>query len=67
MLILAVYERSMSEASGRDKKALSLDLDKQPIPPKRSTHRSNLHPYTNTKIMVVWLESYEDHLNLPAG
>jgi hypothetical protein len=59
------YERSLSETSGKDKRALSLELDKQPVPPRRSGPRSNLHPHTNTKIMVVWLESFEDHLNLP--
>nr|XP_015834574.1 PREDICTED: ral GTPase-activating protein subunit beta isoform X2 [Tribolium castaneum] len=58
------YERSLSETS-KDKRALSLELDKQPVPPRRSGPRSNLHPHTNTKIMVVWLESFEDHLNLP--
>ncbi|KAJ8919438.1 hypothetical protein NQ315_016536, partial [Exocentrus adspersus] len=51
----------------RDKRTLSLDLEKQPVPPKRSGHRSNIHPHTNTKIMAVWLESFEDHLNLPIG
>lgn len=61
------YERNISDNTGRDaKRTSSLDLDsKQPIPPKRSTQRSSIHPHTNTKIMVVWLESYEDHLNLP--
>ncbi|XP_018579922.1 ral GTPase-activating protein subunit beta isoform X2 [Anoplophora glabripennis] len=53
--------------SNRDKRTLSLDLEKQPVPPKRAGHRSNIHPHTNTKIMVVWLESFEDHLNLPIG
>ncbi|XP_074039453.1 ral GTPase-activating protein subunit beta isoform X2 [Leptinotarsa decemlineata] len=58
---------SWSDRSWSDKRALSLDLDKQPVPPKRTVHRSNLHPHTNTKIMVVWLESFEDHLNFPIG
>ncbi|CAG9856330.1 unnamed protein product [Phyllotreta striolata] len=62
---LSCRNESWSEKSWSDKRALSLDLDKQPIPPKRSIHKSNLHPHTNTKIMVVWLESFEDHLNLP--
>ncbi|KAJ8946712.1 hypothetical protein NQ318_006970, partial [Aromia moschata] len=57
-------DKSWSD-NNRDKRTLSLDLDKQPVPPKRSGHRSNIHPHTNTKIMVVWLESFEDHLNLP--
>lgn len=58
------YERSLSETS-KDKKAVSLELDKQSVPPRRSGPRSALHPHTNSKIMVVWLESYEDHLRLP--
>ncbi|CAH1959120.1 unnamed protein product [Acanthoscelides obtectus] len=58
-------EKSWSDV--KDKRTLSLDLDRQPVPPKRATHRSNLHPHTNTKIMVVWLESFEDHLNMPIG
>ncbi|KAL1509023.1 hypothetical protein ABEB36_003829 [Hypothenemus hampei] len=43
------------------KKAPSME-DKQPVPPKRN-NKSN--PYANTKIMIVWLESFEDHLNFP--
>lgn len=66
-LFLDWFDRSLSEAS-KDKRALSLELDKHPVPPRRSGHlRSNLHPHTNTKIMVVWLESFEDHLTLPVG
>lgn len=60
-------ERSLStDGNSRDKRALSLDLDKQPSS-RRIGQRSNLHPHTNTKIMVVWLESYEDHLDFPIG
>ncbi|KAL3276294.1 hypothetical protein HHI36_024193 [Cryptolaemus montrouzieri] len=62
---LSWYEGNLSENTGRDKRALSLDLDKQPVPPKRSSHRSSLYPHINAKIMVVWLENFEDHLNLP--
>ncbi|CAH0560851.1 unnamed protein product [Brassicogethes aeneus] len=59
-------ERSLSSDSGeRNKRTLSLDLDKQPVAPKRSGPRSSMYTYTNTKIMVVWLESFEDHLTLP--
>lgn len=58
------YERSLSECSVRDKRTLSLELDKQPIPVRRPGARF-IHPYTNTKIMVVWLECFEDHLTLP--
>lgn len=57
---------NVGDATGRDKRALSLDLEKQPSA-RRTGHRSNLHPYTNTKIMVVWLESFEDHLVFPIG
>ncbi|XP_065158063.1 ral GTPase-activating protein subunit beta isoform X3 [Atheta coriaria] len=59
------YERSLSEQSGREKRTLSLDLDKQSVPVRRLTQRSSVHPPTNTKIMIVWLESYEDHLKVP--
>ncbi|KAK9703556.1 RALGAPB N-terminal domain [Popillia japonica] len=58
-------EKHYSETSSRDKRTLSLDLDKQSVPLRRPMHRCNLHPHTNTKIMVVWLESFEDHLNIP--
>lgn len=54
-----------TEVGSRDKRALSLDLDKQPMPPKRSSHRSSMYTHINSKIMVVWLENFEDHLNLP--
>lgn len=65
-MILAWYERSLSDNNGRDKRALSLDLDKQPIPvARRSGPRCSLHPHTDTKILVAWLENFEDHLNLP--
>ncbi|XP_066254147.1 ral GTPase-activating protein subunit beta isoform X7 [Euwallacea similis] len=55
-------ENPWSDASS--KRTQSLELDKQPVPPKRG-NKSNIHPYTTTKIMIVWLESFEDHLNLP--
>lgn len=58
-------EKSWTDSSNRNKRTLSLDLDKASTAPKKSSQRSNLHPYTNTKIMIVWLESFEDHLNLP--
>lgn len=58
-------------------RTLSLDLDKNPVnssgsltsgsSTRRSTARHQPHPQTNTKIMVVWLESYEDHLQFPIG
>ncbi|XP_048519931.1 ral GTPase-activating protein subunit beta isoform X3 [Dendroctonus ponderosae] len=54
-------ESSWAEAP---KRADNSELDKHPIPPKRG-NKSNIQSDTNTKIMLVWLESFEDHLNLP--
>ncbi|XP_060532463.1 ral GTPase-activating protein subunit beta isoform X4 [Cylas formicarius] len=55
---------SLSESSlSGEKQSQSIDLDK-PVPPKR-TNKSSIHPHTNMKIMVVWLESFEDGLNFP--
>lgn len=68
-----------NENSNKEKpRTLSLDLDKNPVTSstssltsgsstRRSTARHQPHPQTNTKIMVVWLESYEDHLQFPIG
>uniref|UniRef100_A0A1Y1MH45 Rap-GAP domain-containing protein n=4 Tax=Photinus pyralis TaxID=7054 RepID=A0A1Y1MH45_PHOPY len=59
------HENSLSDnGSLRDKRTLSLDLDKQPAPPRRSGNRHH-YSHTDTKIMIVWLESYEDYLTLP--
>lgn len=63
--ILSWCDGNPTEVASRDKRALSLDLDKQPLPPKRSSHRSSMYTHINSKIMVVWLENFEDHLNLP--
>ncbi|XP_014219177.1 ral GTPase-activating protein subunit beta isoform X2 [Copidosoma floridanum] len=67
-----------SPISGQTR-AMSLDLEKQsanmssasagsaqsePIRPRRTTKHS-LPPQTDTKIMVVWLESLEDHVQFP--
>ncbi|XP_047028982.1 ral GTPase-activating protein subunit beta isoform X3 [Helicoverpa zea] len=66
------YERSVSESErtadrgGKlaDKlRALSLDLDKQPQAQLTGSGRRN-RDYT-TKILIIWLEDFEDHLNLP--
>ncbi|XP_018330220.1 ral GTPase-activating protein subunit beta isoform X2 [Agrilus planipennis] len=60
------YERSVSDGgTARDKRALSLDFDKQPVPPRRSGNRHSTHAYTTTKVIVAWLESFEDQLTLP--
>ncbi|CAH0687643.1 unnamed protein product [Spodoptera exigua] len=64
------YERSVSESErgergklGDKLRALSLDLDKQPAAHLAGSGRRN-RDYT-TKILIIWLEDYEDHLNLP--
>ncbi|XP_017782958.1 PREDICTED: ral GTPase-activating protein subunit beta isoform X2 [Nicrophorus vespilloides] len=61
------FERNLSDSNdkSREKRILSLDLDKQSVPLRRPAVKCNLHPHTNTKIMVVWLESYEDYMKLP--
>nr|CAD7427352.1 unnamed protein product [Timema monikensis] len=70
------FERSESEGSGRSgrekPRTLSLDLDKQG--PSQSHRRSGGAPHrhqqlsqSNTKVLVVWLESLEDQLNFPLG
>lgn len=80
---LAWYERSISDNSSRslsscprglDKpRTLSLDLDKQPSPTTEGGRRrtaSNKHPpavHSNTKVLVAWVESFEDHLYFPLG
>ncbi|KAL6447256.1 hypothetical protein ACFW04_001486 [Cataglyphis niger] len=63
-------------------RAMSLDLEKQPsslsgIVPTNSSSTDPIRPrrtlkqalplQTNTKIMVVWLESLEDHTQFPIG
>ncbi|KAL5279969.1 RALGAPB family protein [Megaselia abdita] len=66
-------ESSKSSSSGSSSKSrnMSLDLDnkpKEPVPPTRrktTSGKSNLSNQASAKIMVVWLESYEDHLNFP--
>ncbi|KAF7287226.1 hypothetical protein GWI33_002045 [Rhynchophorus ferrugineus] len=50
----------------RGKRTQSLEFEKQPVPPKRG-NKGNIYTNVNTKIMVVWLESFEDHINLPIG
>ncbi|XP_049763292.1 ral GTPase-activating protein subunit beta isoform X1 [Schistocerca cancellata] len=69
------YERSISESNPRSQRSLdkprtlSLDLDKQPSPGEGSRRRTgatrNLPTHSNTKVLVVWIESFEDHLNFP--
>ncbi|CAB3260513.1 unnamed protein product [Arctia plantaginis] len=71
----ASYERSTSEserserseraapALGDKLRALSLDLDKQPFTALTGSGRRN-RDFT-TKILIIWLEDFEDHLNIP--
>ncbi|XP_075979377.1 ral GTPase-activating protein subunit beta isoform X2 [Anticarsia gemmatalis] len=68
----ASYERSASESERSDRaapqlsdklRALSLDLDKQPATVLTGSGRRN-RDFT-TKILIIWLEDFEDHLNLP--
>lgn len=61
---LAWTDNSWSDTTS--KRSQSLETDKHPVPPKRG-NKSNIHPYTTSKIMIVWLESFEDHLNVPIG
>lgn len=72
----------VSQNTAQASRAMSLDLEKQPsslsgigpsnsssadpIKPRRSTKQA-LPSQTNTKIMVVWLESLEDHIQFPIG
>lgn len=67
-------ENSKSSSCGSSQKSrnMSLDLDKpkDPVPPTRrkaTSSKSSMNNQTSAKIMVVWLESYEDHLNFPIG
>ncbi|XP_063383145.1 ral GTPase-activating protein subunit beta [Cydia fagiglandana] len=66
------YERSISESDKAERgraslnekvRALSLDLDKQPGAQLTGSGRRN-RDFT-TKILIIWLEDFEDHLNLP--
>lgn len=54
---------------GQKPRTLSLDFDKKdPIPPSRrrtGATKSHLQFQSSTKIMIVWLECYEDHLTFP--
>lgn len=74
------FERSVSEQGGKERnslthKTLSLDLEKnvkesEPVPPARSGRRTGANkPIINwtpsAKILLVWLESYEDYLAFP--
>lgn len=51
---------------------MSLDLEKPGAEPTRPGRRLGVlknQPYVNppTKVMLVWLESYEDHITFPVG
>ncbi|KAJ8896859.1 hypothetical protein PR048_002205 [Dryococelus australis] len=67
----AWFDRSISESGssrgsrGQDKpRTLSLDMDKLPGGgTQRRLGANRLQPagHSNTKVLVVWVESYEDH------
>lgn len=77
------YERSISEQQRAEKvavdknpRAFSLDCDKiqpvkgEPVAPARrrtGTNKPAINWTPSAKIMLVWLESFEDHLNFPSG
>jgi hypothetical protein len=72
------YERSISEQqpgklSTQKSRALSLDFEKtnksqEPVPPmRRRQNAAKAAPNGTWKILLVWLESYEDHLSFPMG
>ncbi|XP_055857716.1 ral GTPase-activating protein subunit beta isoform X13 [Episyrphus balteatus] len=60
---------SKSTVTGAKPRTLSLELDqsKEPIPPTRRKNVTKplLLPQPPAKILVIWIESYEDHLNFP--
>ncbi|KYM99990.1 Ral GTPase-activating protein subunit beta [Cyphomyrmex costatus] len=71
-----------SQNTTQNSRTMSLDLEKQPssLPGVGPTNSSSADPIrprrtmkqavpsqTNTKIMVVWLESLEDHIQFPIG
>ncbi|XP_012060103.1 PREDICTED: LOW QUALITY PROTEIN: ral GTPase-activating protein subunit beta [Atta cephalotes] len=71
-----------SQNTTQNSRTMSLDLEKQPssLPGAGPTNSSSADPIrprrtmkqavpsqTNTKIMVVWLESLEDHIQFPIG
>ncbi|KAJ8675024.1 hypothetical protein QAD02_010810 [Eretmocerus hayati] len=63
-------QQQQNKQQPHQNRAMSLDLDKQsalssePIRPRRLAKHS-LPGQTDTKIMVVWLESLEDHSHFP--
>lgn len=67
------YERSVSENNKTDKvaskapRAFSLDANvkAEPVRPARRTGAKPPCWNPSAKILLVWLESYEDHLNFP--
>lgn len=74
------YERSISEQTHRlstqnqNTRAMSLDYEKgansEPIPPIRKRAGSSKPSGVgtgNAKIMLVWLESFEDYISFPHG
>lgn len=60
LLLVVWYERSVSEGSSEKTRTMSLDLESHKDP-----RWSRRHP--PTRVMLVWLESFEDHLHFPVG
>lgn len=60
---------STTSIAGAKPRTLSLELDqsKEPIPPTRRKNITKplLVHQTPAKVLVVWIEDYEDHLNFP--
>ncbi|XP_037960730.1 ral GTPase-activating protein subunit beta-like [Teleopsis dalmanni] len=67
----AVTENSKTISNTQKSRNLSLELDtksKDPIPPTRrktNAMKPTLLAQASAKIFLVWLESFEDHINFP--
>lgn len=74
----SVSTTTNAKLSTQKPRTLSLDLDKnqnpmhnrtsEPIPPARrrgTTNKPTIFGTMNTKIFLVWLESFEDYMNFP--
>ncbi|XP_055376410.1 ral GTPase-activating protein subunit beta isoform X10 [Condylostylus longicornis] len=63
-------EQSLKPSANQKPRTLSLDIDKakEPIPPARKRTgvlKSTIQAQSSAKIFLVWLESFEDHINFP--
>lgn len=72
-LNLSQKEVSKKPALGQNPRTMSLDSDKgqrpvEPVPPSRrrtGANKPSTFSQSTSKILLVWLESYEDHLSFP--